>query len=91
MEYRVDSRVEHPGANTSNGPTKVEPNVRHDLSRAAAVRVLVVEDFESFREFVTLTLAGARDLQVIGEATDGLAAVQKAVRSHLYSISGTEP
>jgi DNA-binding NarL/FixJ family response regulator len=49
------------------------------LSRAAAVRVLVAEDFEPFREFVTATLAGVRDLQVIGEASDGLAAVQKAV------------
>lgn len=75
----MDSRVEHPGANTSDGPTKVEPNVRCDLSSAAAVRILVVEDFESFREFVTLALAGVRDLQVIGEASDGLAAVQKAV------------
>jgi DNA-binding NarL/FixJ family response regulator len=43
------------------------------------VRVLVVEDFEPFRRFVTSTLAGLRDLQVIGEASDGLAAVQKAV------------
>lgn len=75
----MDSRLAHPGANTSNGPTKAEPNSRRDLSRAAAVRVLVVEDFEPFREFVTATLAGVRDLQVIGEASDGLAAVQKAV------------
>jgi DNA-binding NarL/FixJ family response regulator len=49
------------------------------LSRGTAVRVLVVEDFELFRKFVTSTLAGVRDLQVIGEASDGLAAVQKAV------------
>jgi DNA-binding NarL/FixJ family response regulator len=43
------------------------------------VRVLVVEDFEPFRKFVTSTLAGVRDLQIIDEVTDGLAAVQKAV------------
>ena len=49
------------------------------MSRGAAVRVLLVEDFEPFRRFVTSTLAGLRDLQVIGEASDGLAAVQKAV------------
>ena len=49
------------------------------MSRAAAVRVLVVEDFEPFRQFVKLTLAGVSDLQVIGEVYDGLAAVQKAV------------
>jgi DNA-binding NarL/FixJ family response regulator len=61
-----------------DGPTKSEPDGRRGLSRARAVRVLVVEDFEPFRRFVTSTLAGLLDLQVI-EATDGLAAVQKAV------------
>jgi len=75
----VDSRLAHPGANAFDGPTKAEPNSQRDLRRAAPVRVLVVEDFEPFREFVTLTLAGVRDLQVIGEASDGLAAAQKAV------------
>jgi DNA-binding NarL/FixJ family response regulator len=58
---------------------KPEPNGRRDLSRAAAVRALVVEDFEPFREFVTLTLAGVPDLQVVGEVSDGSAAVEKAV------------
>jgi len=43
------------------------------------VRVLVVDNFEPFRRFVTSTLAGLRDLQVVGEVSDGLAAVQKAV------------
>jgi DNA-binding NarL/FixJ family response regulator len=50
-----------------------------DCHRQRVVRVLVVEDFEPFRKFITLTLAGVRDLQVIGEVSDGLAAVQKAV------------
>lgn len=49
------------------------------MSRAAPVHVLVAEDFEPFRRFVTSILAGLPDLQVIGEVTDGLAAVQKAV------------
>jgi len=61
-----------------DGATKHVPNGRRCLSRAGAIRVLVVEDFEPFRRFVTATLAGLRDLQVI-EATDGLAAVEKAV------------
>ena len=43
------------------------------------MRVLVVDNFEPFRRFVTSTLAGLRDLQVIGEVSDGLAAVQKAI------------
>jgi DNA-binding NarL/FixJ family response regulator len=72
----VDSRLAHPRCEQIDGP---EPNGRRDLSRAAAVGVLVVEDFEPFRQFVALTLAGVRDLQVIGQVSDGLAAVQKAV------------
>ena len=41
-------------------------------------RVLVVEDFEPFRRFVCSTLGKVTELQVIGEASDGLEAVQKA-------------
>ena len=43
-----------------------------------AVRVLVVDDFEPFRRFVRSTLGERPDLQVIGEASDGLEAVRKA-------------
>jgi DNA-binding NarL/FixJ family response regulator len=42
------------------------------------VRVLVVDDFERFRRFVCSTLGKRQDLQVIGEASDGLEAVRKA-------------
>ena len=42
------------------------------------LRVLVVDDFERFRRFVCSTLGKRRDLQVIGEASDGLEAVRKA-------------
>ena len=42
------------------------------------VRVLVVDDYEPFRRFVCSTLKQRPDLQVIGEASDGLEAVQKA-------------
>ena len=45
---------------------------------ASIVRVLVVDDFEPFRRFVRSTLDKRRDLQVIGEASDGLEAVCKA-------------
>jgi DNA-binding NarL/FixJ family response regulator len=46
-----------------------------------AVRILVVEDFVPYREFICSTLASRRDLQVqvVGEVSDGLEAVQKAV------------
>ncbi len=43
------------------------------------VRVLVVDDFEPIRQFVCETLGKRPDLQVVGEASDGLEAVQKAV------------
>jgi DNA-binding NarL/FixJ family response regulator len=40
------------------------------------VRVLLVDDFEAFRRFIRTTLDAP--LQVVGEASDGLEAVQKA-------------
>ena len=61
---------------------KLNPESEHSsrgLSRAAAVRVLVVEDFAAFRQFICLTLGKSSDLRVIGELSDGLEAVQKAV------------
>jgi DNA-binding NarL/FixJ family response regulator len=42
------------------------------------MRVLVVEDFAPFRQFVTSTLGKAPDVDVICEASDGLEAVKKA-------------
>jgi DNA-binding NarL/FixJ family response regulator len=42
------------------------------------VRVLIVEDFVPFRQFICSTLAKKPELQLIGEASDGLEAVQKA-------------
>src|ERR1700676_299756 len=44
-----------------------------------SMRVLVVEDFAPFRQFVTSTLGKAPDVDVICEVSDGLEAVQKAV------------
>ncbi len=44
----------------------------------SAIRVLVVDDFAPFREFVCSTLAGTSEFCVVGEAADGLEAVQKA-------------
>jgi two-component system nitrate/nitrite response regulator NarL len=42
------------------------------------VRVLIVEDFVAFRRFVCSTLGTRPELQVVGEASDGREAVQKA-------------
>lgn len=43
----------------------------------SSVRVLVIDDHEPFRRFVCSTLQKRPELQVIGEASDGLEAVQK--------------
>jgi DNA-binding NarL/FixJ family response regulator len=44
----------------------------------SSIRVLVVEDYEPWRRFVSTTLQTQPELQVIGEAVDGLEAVQQA-------------
>jgi len=44
----------------------------------SSIRVLLVDDFEPFRRFVYSTLQGHPDLQLIGEVSDGLEAVQRA-------------
>ena len=55
-----------------------DPDVRPGLRRPVPVRVLVVEDFVPFRQFICSTLASLDGLQVIGDVSDGLEAVQKA-------------
>jgi DNA-binding NarL/FixJ family response regulator len=42
------------------------------------IRILVVEDFEPFRRFVCSALGEQPELQIVGVASDGLEAVQKA-------------
>ena len=44
----------------------------------SSIRVLVVEDHEPFRRFLTSTLRSRPGLQIIYETSDGLEAVQKA-------------
>ncbi len=48
------------------------------IVESSSVRVLVVDDYEPFRRFVRSTLNQRPDLQVLGEASDGLEAVKKA-------------
>ena len=42
------------------------------------IRVLVVEDFKPFRQFIRKTLATRPGLQIVDEVSDGTEAVQKA-------------
>jgi chemotaxis response regulator CheB len=44
----------------------------------SATQILVVDDYEPWRRFVSTTLQKQLRLRVIGEAVDGLEAVQKA-------------
>jgi DNA-binding NarL/FixJ family response regulator len=44
----------------------------------SSVSVLVVEDYEPFRQYVCSTLGKRTELQIVGEVADGLEAVQKA-------------
>jgi DNA-binding NarL/FixJ family response regulator len=45
---------------------------------SSLIRVLVVEDFAPFRQFICKTVAKSPNLQVICEVSDGQEAVQKA-------------
>ena len=44
----------------------------------SSIRVLVVEDSEEFRKFICSTLGERPELQIVGEDTDGLQALQRA-------------
>jgi len=52
--------------------------VRTAMSTLAPVRILLVDDFQPFLRFISSTLQERPDWQVIGTASDGLEAVQKA-------------
>ena len=43
----------------------------------SSLSVLVVEDYEPFRRFICSTLGKRPELQIVGQASDGLQAVQK--------------
>ncbi|HWZ75771.1 MAG TPA: response regulator transcription factor [Candidatus Sulfotelmatobacter sp.] len=58
---------------------KVQSDPRKVRGGVSSVRILIVEDFPQFRQFICSMLGERNDLQIIGEAADGLEAVQKAV------------
>jgi two-component system response regulator NreC len=55
---------------------------------SSAVRVLVVEDFEPFRQLIRTLLEKDPRFQIVAEASDGLDAVQKAteLKPHLILL-----
>ena len=74
-----DSRLCATGCASIAQSQKPEPNGRRGLTHAAPVRVLVAEDFVPYRRFTCSTLARLCGLQIVGEVSDGLEAIQKAV------------
>ena len=61
-----------------SGMQNVQDRPKKTGSSLSPIRVLVVEDFAPFRQFIGSALAKRCDLQIVGEAADGEEAVQKA-------------
>src|SRR5271155_2144569 len=61
-----------------SGMQNVQDRPKEPGSSLSPIRVLVVEDFAPFRQFIGSALAKRCDLQIVGEAADGEEAVQKA-------------
>jgi DNA-binding NarL/FixJ family response regulator len=51
---------------------------RHSTARMPYSRTLVVDDFDDFRQFLCSTLKQGTECEVVGEASDGLQAVNQA-------------
>lgn len=66
QEYRISGRE------------SVRSSKKKVGNRMSSVRILVVDDYEPFRRFICSTLEHRLGFQVIGDASDGLEAVQKA-------------
>jgi DNA-binding NarL/FixJ family response regulator len=56
-------------------------NSKHKNLATGFARILLVDDFEPFRELVSLVLKKRAGFQIVGEAADGREGVQKASES----------
>jgi DNA-binding NarL/FixJ family response regulator len=54
--------------------------LKHDggFLRRSSVGILLVDDFKPYRDFVTSLVADSPDLRIVGEASDGLEAIERA-------------
>jgi DNA-binding NarL/FixJ family response regulator len=52
--------------------------VKEDSLETSSIRALVVEDSEEFRKFICSMLGETPELQIVGEESDGLRALQRA-------------
>jgi DNA-binding NarL/FixJ family response regulator len=57
---------------------RLTPNLRRLESLVRSFKILVVEDFDRFRQFIVLSLRQRAEFQLIYEASDGLEAVERA-------------
>ena len=61
---------------------KLPSSNRDGNHSVSAIRVLVVEDFEPFRRFISSTLGKRPELHVICEVSDGVEAIHQAEELH---------
>ena len=81
-EVVLEQRPHHAAASNvvGFGSTQlVSISTRRKLLQRSTVRILVVDDFELFRRLVVELLGIRPELLVVGEASDGLEAIKKAV------------
>src|SRR3989304_9937275 len=70
------SRQRRAGAQGASSPCHPPPKGVGDMQQS--IRVLLVDDQVLFREGLTELLSSQKEMQVVGEAGDGLEAVEKA-------------
>jgi DNA-binding NarL/FixJ family response regulator len=74
--YLLNKDATFPRVNESN-PRKV-PATGPAKVKGLTLRVLLVDDYEPFRRFLSQTLQQRPSLRIVGEAADGLEAVRRA-------------
>jgi len=68
---------------TGSGITRSHTNGNPDLTRKVEmIRLLIVDDQPAVRKGLKLRLAAEPDLSVVGEASDGVAALERAQALH---------
>ena len=66
------------GVYSRKSPMTPEKVLNDSPAPSGIIRVLLVDDYAPFRKFARLALGTSPGLRIIGEASDGLDAVQKA-------------
>ena len=64
--------------NLSHTRQRVDPNQRDHTGKAKYLRVVIADDHATVREGLKLIVGAEKDMEVVGEASDGRAAVEAA-------------